>query len=255
MAYRDLFCLDGRVALITGGGSGIGKSCAEALAEAGANVVITGRREEKLQAVQGQIESLGGSCAYIACDVGEEANCKKMVEFCVERFGRLDIVVNNAGVRGENGDLEQEFRTQNLEQTMRVDFNSVFYSTKYAYPHLEKNGCGSIINIASLAALRGSGPIVYSAAKGAVKSMSKSLARKLGDKKIRVNTVYPGLVITEMNEGILENPAAVKHFRDESPMGILGAPEDIAACVLYLASDAARFVTGQDFVIDGGAMC
>ncbi|MCC8101696.1 MAG: SDR family oxidoreductase [Clostridiales bacterium] len=255
MEYQNLFRLDNRTALITGGGSGIGKACAVLLASAGANVVISGRREQKLKEVQAEIRSQGGSCAYYVCDVGEEANCKAMVESCIEHFGRLDIVVNNAGVRGEDKNLEQEFATENLEKTMRVDFDSVFFTTKYAYLYLEKGGSGAIINSASLAALRGSGAITYSAAKGAVRSMGKTLAKKLGSKGIRVNTVYPGLIITEMNEEILNHPEVLKHFQDESPLGLVGAPEDVAGCVLCLASDAARFVTGQDFVIDGGAMC
>ena len=254
MSWKEKFDLSGRTALVTGGGSGIGKACALTLAEAGANVVIVGRRENKLEEVRREIAGWGGSCAYLALDVGTEENCRKIVDFCLQKYQSLDILVNNAGVRGENGDLEKEFSAENLEKTMRVDFEGVFYMMKYAYPYLEKSGCGSILNISSLAALRGSGPIVYSAAKGAVKSMSRSLARKLGDRMIRVNTVYPGLVITEMNRGILDHPEMEAHFRKESPMGILGEPEDISLCVLYLASDASRFVTGQDFVIDGGAM-
>ena len=254
MAYMDLFRLDKRTALITGAGTGIGKACAITLAEAGANVFIVGRREQPLQLVQKEIRAIGGVCEYITADVGKETDCKTMAERCAELFGGLDILVNNAGVRGENGDLNKEFSEENLENTMRVDFEGVFHAVKYALPYLEQGGCGSIINISSLAALRGSGPIVYSAAKGAVKSMSKSLARKLGGKNIRVNCVYPGLIITEMNKKILDHPEMEKHFRDESPMKLLGEPEDISACVLYLASDAARFVTGQDFVIDGGAM-
>ena len=138
---------------------------------------------------------------------------------------------------------------------MQMDFDSTFYCIKYAYPECAKNGVGSIINIASLAALRASGPIVYSAAKGAIKSLSKTLAYRLGDQKIRVNTIYPGFIVTEMTAHVREMPEQEAKMRADSPLGLLGEVEDIACCALYLASDAARFVTGQDFVIDGGAMC
>ena len=173
----------------------------------------------------------------------------------MEQFGRLDIVVNSAGSRGVHGELEKEFLTENLNHTMSVDFNSAFFVIKYAYPECAKQGVGSIINIASLAALSARGPIVYSAAKGAMKSMGKTLAKRLGDKNVRVNTIYPGFILTEMTEGILSQPTLVEKFASESPLHLLGEPKDIGYCALYLASDAARFVTGQDFVIDGGATC
>ena len=196
-----------------------------------------------------------GKCAIFAADLTNEEACKETVAFCVEQFGRLDIVVNSAGGRGVHGELEKEFLTENLNHTMSVDFNSAFFVIKYAYPECAKQGVGSIINIASLAALSARGPIVYSAAKGAIKSMGKTLAKRLGDKNVRVNTIYPGFILTEMTEGILSQPTLVEKFASESPLHLLGEPKDIGYCALYLASDAARFVTGQDFVIDGGATC
>ena len=249
------FDLSGRVALITGGGSGIGKGCAEILAEAGASVVIVGRRMNRLEDVKAEIEAAGGTCACFSADLTREENCKAMVDFCVSTFGRLDILINSAGGRGAHGDLAEEFSTQNYEETMAVDFTSTFMAVKYAYPECAKNGVGSIINIASLAALQARGPIVYSAAKGAVRSFSRTLAKRLGDRKVRVNTIYPGFIITEMTEGVKDRPDMRERFEKESPLGLLGEVEDIGYCALYLASDAARFVTGQDFVIDGGATC
>ncbi|MBO5568365.1 MAG: SDR family oxidoreductase [Clostridia bacterium] len=249
------FDLTGRVALITGGGSGIGKGCAKVLAEAGASIVIVGRRMNKLEEVKAEIEAAGGICACFSADLTSEGNCKAMVDFCVSTFGRLDILINSAGGRGAHGKLEDEFSTQNYEETMAVDFTSTFMAVKYAYPECAKNGVGSIINIASLAALQARGPIVYSAAKGAVRSFSRTLAKRLGDQKVRVNTIYPGFIITEMTAGVKDRPDMRERFEKESPLGLLGEVEDIGYCALYLASDAARFVTGQDFVIDGGATC
>lgn len=241
--------------MITGGGSGIGKGCAKILAEAGANIMIVGRRMGKLEETKSEIQAAGGICECFSADLTDESNCQAMVSACVERFGRLDILVNSAGGRGAHGALEEEFSTENYRETMAVDLDSTFMAIKYAWPECAKNGVGSIINIASLAALRASGPIVYSAAKGAVKSMSRTLAKRLGSEGVRVNTIYPGFILTEMTEGIRARPELEARFRGESPLGLLGAVEDIGYCALYLASDSARFVTGQDFIIDGGATC
>lgn len=255
MERQNAFDLTGRTALITGGGSGIGKGCAKILAAAGANVMVVGRRISKLDEVRAEIEADGGVCACFSADLTDETNCKAMVDACVERFGRLDVLINSAGGRGAHGSLEEEFSTENYRETMAVDLDSTFMAVKYAWPECAKHGVGSIINIASLAALRASGPIVYSAAKGAVKSMSRTLAKRLGSKRVRVNTIYPGFIVTEMTAGVRERPELEARFRGESPLGLLGEVEDIGYCALYLASDAARFVTGQDFVIDGGATC
>ncbi len=255
MSIKKAFDLTGRVALITGGGSGIGKGCALVLAEAGASVVIVGRRLSKLEEARQEIEMAGGTCECFPADLTMEENCKAMADFCVERFGRLDILINSAGGRGAHGKLEEEFATENLRETMAMDFDSTFMAIKYAYPQCEKHGVGSIINIASLAALRASGPIVYSAAKGAIRSVSRTLAKRLGDRHVRVNTIYPGFIVTEMTERIHEMPEQEAKMRADSVLGLLGEVDDIAYCALYLASDAARFVTGQDFVVDGGAMC
>jgi len=254
MKPNNPFDLTGRVALITGGGSGIGRGCAEILSAAGARVMVVGRRLNKLEEVQKSIQDQGGVCACFSADLTDEKNCEAMVDACVQKFGRLDILVNSAGTRGAHGDLNVEFSTANLRDTMAADFDGTFHAIKYAYSECAKNGVGSIINIASLAALRASGPIVYSAAKGAIRSMSRTLAKRLGNQKIRVNTIYPGFILTEMTAGVKDNPTVLKKYEDESPLHMVGEIEDIGWCALYLASDAARFVTGQDFVIDGGAM-
>ena len=255
MDYCKAFSLSGRAALITGGGSGIGRACARIFAQAGASVMIVGRRLSKLQEVCREIRDHGGICEVFSADLSYEKECCETVQACVETFGRLDILLNSAGSRGANGNLEEEFTSENLRHTMDADFNSTFYMIKYTYPECSKQGGGSIINIASLAALSARGPLVYSAAKGAIKSFSRTLAKRLGPSGIRVNTIYPGFIVTEMTKGIFEKPELEAHFREESPLGLIGESSDIAYCSLYLASDASRFVTGQDFVIDGGATC
>ena len=207
----------------------------------------------KLEEVRNAIQAEGGTCACFSADLTSEENCRAMVEACVREFGRLDILINSAGTRGAHGELETEFSEENLRHTMAADFDSTFNAIKYAYPECAKNGVGSIINIASLAALSARGPIVYSAAKGAVRSMSRTLAKRLGPQKIRVNTIYPGFILTEMTEGIKDQPELLEKYKGESPLHLVGEMEDIGWCALYLASDAARFITGQDFVVDGGA--
>lgn len=247
------FDLSGRAAIITGGGTGIGRGCAAMLADGGASVFVVGRRKEKLQAVCEEIQAHGGKSAFLSADLSSEAGCRAAVDACLKEFGRLDILINSAGSRGENGDLEKELSEENYRWTMAADLDSSVFMIKHAWTHCAEHGVGSIINISSLAALEARGPVVYSAAKGAIRSFSRSMAKRLGKSRVRVNTIYPGLIITEMTEGILERPELEKHYREESPLGMLGRVEDIAYCALYLASDASAFVTGQDFVIDGGA--
>lgn len=215
--------------------------------------MVVGRREQKLVEVCDEIREQGGMAAYVSVDLSKEEGCKAAVEACIETFGRLDILINSAGSRGENGNLEKELSTENYRSILAADLDSTILMVKYAYPYCAKNGVGSIINISSLAALEARGPVVYSAAKGAIRSFSRTMAKRLGPQKIRVNTIYPGIIITEMTQGILERPDLEKHYREESPLGLLGKTEDIAYCALYLASDASAFVTGQDFVVDGGA--
>lgn len=253
MNYQKAFDLSGRVALITGGGNGIGKGCAKLLADAGASVMIVDLREDSACAVCDEIQEAGGSAAFFQADLSKEENCKAAVDACVSQFGRLDILINSAGTQGANGDLEKELSDENYRFIMAVDLDATVFMAKYAYPFCAQHGKGSIINISSLAALEARGPVVYAAAKGAIRSFSRAMAKRLGPQKIRVNTIYPGLIVTEMTAKILERPELEKHYRDESPLGILGHTEDIAYCALYLASDASVFVTGQDFVIDGGA--
>lgn len=255
MKPAEWFDLTGRTAIVTGGGSGIGRACALALAEAGTSVLVVGRRMEKLEETCAAARQAGGVCEAFSTDLTVEENCHAMVEACQSRFGRVDILINSAGSRGASGDLTEELTAENLRTTFAADFDSTFFATRYTWPVMAENGGGTIINIASLAALSARGPVVYAAAKGAVRSFSRSMAKRLGPQGVRVNTIYPGFVITEMTQGVLDDPDLKARFEKESPLGLIGRAEDIAACALYLAGDAARFVTGQEFVIDGGATC
>lgn len=168
----------------------------------------------------------------------------------------MDALVNAAGIGAAPADFDTEFDTDNFERIMKINLASVFYMTKYACPEFEKIGGGSIVNISSGAALHSGGAVAYTASKGGVKSMTRMLGNYLGKKHIRVNSVYPGLVRSEMIDGVIkQNKAAFDMVAERTPLGRIGEPEDIAYCVLYLASDASSWVTGQDFVIDGGDSC
>ncbi len=245
--------LSGKVIIITGGGAGIGREAALLLAQAGASLMLMDLSSEKLNAIQNEIDKSGITCHIFAGDVTKESDVEEMINECIKHFGHLDGLVTCAGTQGANNDLTKELDTINIQNIINVDLLGVISSIKYAYPQIIKSGGGSIVNISSLAAISARGPIIYSAAKGGVKSFSRNIAKRLGPNNIRVNTIYPGFIVTEMTQKIYEHPDLVKHMENESPLGLLGDVDDIAYCILYLLSDASRFITGQDFVIDGGA--
>ncbi len=237
----------GKVALVTGGGSGLGKADCEALAREGATVIVT---DVKLEPAQKVADAIGG--AAMALDVASEAQWIATIRAIEERFGRLDILVNNAGVvlsADVEGTTLEQFRFVNA-----VMNEGVFLGCKYAIPLMNKGDGGSIINMSSTGALLGY-PIffAYSAAKGAVRAMTKSIAVMCQEKgyRIRCNSVHPGAIETPMvqeAEGRLGKEQAVP--AGVLPAGAKGAPADVAAMVLFLASDESRFVTGAEFVVD-----
>lgn len=250
--FLKKFDLSDRAVLITGASSGIGKDAALLLAKAGAKVFVTARREERLQEVKEEIEAQGGTCEFLVTDVSQEEQCKDSVEACVKAFGRLDILVNNAGFSGSARTLDEHFETERYRSVLATDLDGTFFMTKYAYKECAKGGVGSIINISSLAALGSSGPVAYTAAKGAIKSWTKKFGKEFGSFGVRFNTIYPGLIETEMTARAVNNEEYITPRLKGIPLGRVGQPEDISYCILYLASDAAAYVTGQDFVIDGG---
>ena len=237
----------GKVALVTGGGSGLGAADCEALAREGATVVVTDVNLAAASAVAAQV---GG--VAMALDVADEANWLDVIAAVDARFGRLDILVNNAGVV-----LVADIEATSLAQFRWVNgvmSDGVFLGCKHAIPLMARGGGGSIVNISSTGALLGYAPFfAYSAAKGAVRSMTKSIAVMCQDKgyRIRCNSVHPGAIETPMVQeasGRVGQPEAVA--AGVLPPGSNGAPEDVAAMVVFLASDESRFVTGAEFVVD-----
>jgi len=243
--------MQGRVALVTGGTSGIGRFTAVALARAGADVVVAGRREPEGRDTVRQIEDAGGRGSFVRTDVAREPDVRAMIDHTVRTFGRLDYAVNNAGV-----ELFQPLVEANPEDFRRIyDVNvlGVLLSMKHEVPAMLKTGGGSIVNISSVAATIGYPTFsIYGGSKAAVVQMTRVAAIELAKQSIRVNTVSPAVIQTDMYErfaGDEQSRAAVAAMH---PIGRIGQPDEIAAAVLFLCSDGASFITGHELRVDGG---
>jgi NAD(P)-dependent dehydrogenase (short-subunit alcohol dehydrogenase family) len=242
--------LNGKVALVTGGTSGIGKATAMAFTRAGAKVVLTGRREKEGAQVVAEIKKLGGDAAFVRADVAKDADVKAMVDFTVDKYGRLDIAFNNAGVEWK-GPLEKATEAE-YRRIFDINVWGVLNSMRHEIPVMLKNGGGAIVNTSSGAGHVGLPEVsVYVASKHAVEGLTKSLALEFARRNIRINAVAPGVIATEMFDRF-----AGDELRDQitsmTPVGRLGAAEEIAAAVLYLCSDEAKFTIGTSLVVDGG---
>ena len=236
-----------KVALVTGGGTGIGRAVAEALVAEGAKVVVTGRREEPLKQLAGQYPAAG---RYVTTDVTEKGAPANAVRFAIEQFDRLDVLVNNAGM-GTLAPLV-ELDDDALEQTLSVNVRGVLITTREAIPYLSKSG-GAVVNISStLAQASMPGASAYSGAKAAVERITSALAAELGPQGIRLNSVAPGVTETDMSAGIPQE--ILDGMIAQTPLGRLGRPEDIAKAVVFLASDDASWITGQVLQSSGGLM-
>jgi NAD(P)-dependent dehydrogenase (short-subunit alcohol dehydrogenase family) len=242
--------LNGKVALVTGGTSGIGKTTAIAFARAGARVVLTGRREKEGTQVVAEIEKLGGEAAFVRADVAKDADVKAMVKFAVDKFGKIDIAFNNAGVEWK-GPLDQATEAE-YRRIFDINVWGVLNSMRHEIPVMLKNGGGAIINTSSIAGHVGFPQVsIYIASKHAVEGMTKSIALEFAKQNIRINAVAPGPIVTEMWDRFAADGLA-DQITSIVPAGRVGVADEIAAAVLYLASDAAKFTTGTSLVVDGG---
>ncbi len=258
MFENDVYNLEGRVALITGASSyGIGSVSARLLAKHGAKVFLTARREDKLEEVAAEIKADGGEVAYKATDVSKEEDCKAAVEACIEAFGRLDIMVLAAGISGlsASGGMDAVFDTDNWRKVNGINLDGVFWMMKYGHAECAKGGVGSIIPVSSLAAWKAEGAAAYTATKGAIRSLTHYFGKALAPMKIRVNSIYPGLTDTDMTHPALVHETYGPMMLKGVPLGYFGTAEDMAYAILYLASDASKFMTGQHMIIDGGQLC
>jgi NAD(P)-dependent dehydrogenase (short-subunit alcohol dehydrogenase family) len=242
--------LFGKVALITGGDSGIGRAVAVLFAKEGADVAVVYLSEHKdAEDTKKAVEAYGQKCLLISADISKEKKCYAAVEKTAKQFGKIDILVNNAATQYEQKSLE-DISTKQLLETFQTNIFSFFWITKTALPHIPKGG--SIINTTSVTAYRGSAALIdYSSTKGAIVSFTRSLSANLVDKGIRVNAVAPGPVWTPLIVSSFE-PKKVAEFGSDAPMKRAGEPIEIASCYLFLASDDASYINGQVLHPNGG---
>jgi NAD(P)-dependent dehydrogenase (short-subunit alcohol dehydrogenase family) len=243
---------EGKVALVTGGTSGIGKATAIAFARAGAKVVLSGRREKEGAQVVAEIKKLGGDAAFVRADVAKDADVKAMVKFAVDKFGKIDIAFNNAGAEWM-GALDQATEAE-YRRVFDINVWGVLNSMRHEIPVMLKNGGGAIVNTSSVAGHVGLPQVsVYIASKHAVEGLTKSVALEFAKQNIRINAVAPAAVATEIVDRFAGKEGDTRDYlMSLHPVGRIGTSEEIAAAVLYLASDVAKFTTGTSLVVDGG---
>lgn len=243
--------LKGKVAVITGAASGIGRAIAQVFSQEGAKVVVSDYNEKGGKETVKKIKARKGKAIFIQADVSNYDQVKNLVETTIKKFGRLDILVNNAGVylpHDALGASEKEW-----QKTLNVDLKGVWLCSKLALPQMLKQKKGKIINMASIAGFVGfQNSAAYCAAKGGVINLTREMALDYGPKKINVNAIAPGVIKTAMTKDILADKKIAKQLLAGIPIGRFGEPEDIAYLALYLASDVSDFVTGQIFTADGG---
>ena len=249
--------LEGKAGVITGAGSGIGRASAILIAREGAGVIVADWNRESAEQTVQMIAADRGRAHFVQTDVSKEEQVQAMVQACLDRFGRLDFLYNNAAIDGLHQGLENYVPDQTLENWNRmlsINLNGVFLGCKHALPEMVKRGGGAIVSTASVAAIRGTPfPVhTYTTAKGGIVALTRALAVTYGAQQVRVNVILPGAVRTNMADNY-EQREVREMIERRTPLGRIGEPEDIAYCALYLVSDESRFVTGQMFIVDGGA--
>ena len=245
--------LEGKVAFITGGARGLGAAEARLFAREGAGVVIADVLEADGKKVEAEISEAGGEALFLRLDVTREEEWRRAVAVAVERFGKLNVVVNNAGISGGRVNLEVE-EEAHWDQVMDINAKGVFLGMKHTIPQLRKTGGGSIVNISSIAGILGSWQpnAAYGASKAAVRILTKNAALAYAKDGIRVNSIHPGPIRTPMTDELFSDPKVREARAHRVPLSRVGVPDDIAYGVLFLASDESSYVTGSELVIDGG---
>ncbi|WP_214801781.1 SDR family NAD(P)-dependent oxidoreductase [Exiguobacterium sp. s194] len=243
--------LTGKVAVITGAGSGMGEETAKLFAREGATVVATDINLEAVTRVVETIRSNGGEAIALQHDVTSRNDWENIYNEVHSVCGKLDVLVNNAGIALAKPFLDQT--EEDWARTYRINIDGVMLGTQYAIPLMEQNGGGSIVNISSISALTGmAGAGAYTASKGAVRSLTKAAAVDYGKHNIRVNSVHPGYIVTPMSAPHMEHPDYKQHFLNQIALPNLGRAEEVATAVLFLASDEANHITGIELPVDGG---
>ncbi|MBU6465687.1 MAG: SDR family oxidoreductase [Burkholderiales bacterium] len=244
--------LKDKVALITGGSSGIGRAVALAWAREGARVVVSDTNRDGGEQTVAQVRGLGGEALFVAADVSQPQDCEALVQRAVEKFGRLDIACNNAGIGGPQAPTA-DYPLDGWAQVIGINLSGVFYGMKYQLPAMLKNGGGAIVNMASiLGAVGFAGAPAYTAAKHGVVGLTQAAALEYSAQGVRINAVGPGFIHTPMISALEDNQAVNGMLVAAHPIGRLGRAEEVAELVLWLASSKASFVTGSYYPVDGG---
>jgi len=246
------FDLTGKIAIVTGGGTGIGKAIAEGMAEFGANLVLCGRRLEKCETACAEIAAATGTAALpVACDVSQIDEVKRLINATIERFGHIDILVNNAGIRGRKPILEME--EEDWDSVLNINLKAAFLTSRAAASHMIAQGGGKIINVASMAALIGfANTGSYSASKAGLVQLTKVMALEWVQHNIQVNALCPGYFETPLTTQLFATEIGEKIINQNIPMKRLGRVEELKGIAVFLASGASSFMTGSVIVVDGG---
>lgn len=249
---KPLFKLDGKVAVVTGASKGIGEAMARGLAEFGAKVVVSSRKQEAVDAVADAFKADGLEATGIAANVGNPADLANLIDNTVENYGGLDILINNAAANPVFGPI-QNTDERAFDKIIDVNLKGPFELCKKAYPVLKQRGGGSIIHISSIGGLKPEAGIgIYSVSKAAIINLTQAMAQDWGPDNIRVNAICPGLIRTKFSEALWQNDEILERFVKQIPLGKPGEPDNIAGLAVFLASDAAAYCTGGAYLVDGG---
>ena len=247
---------ESKVALVTGGNSGIGRAVALAFAKAGAKVVVAARRVPEGEATVAMINDLGGEAHFVKTDVSDINAVKAMIAACIAKYGGLDYAINNAGIEGTPLTQTAEYEEKVWDKVIDINLKGVWLCMKYEIPELLKRGQGAIVNMSSLAGLRG-GPfgVAYYASKHGVIGITKAAAHEYAAQGLRINAVCPAVIETPMvDRAFSNNEELTAQFKAMHPLGRFGQPEDVASATLWLCSEGASFITGHSLPVDGGRL-
>jgi NAD(P)-dependent dehydrogenase (short-subunit alcohol dehydrogenase family) len=248
----EMFSLEGKNALVTGASRGIGRSIALGFAEAGADVAVAARTTSDLETLAKEIDALGRRALVLTVDIRERDQIRQMIDKTIEGFGKLDVLVNNAGGSNFMSPLVG-LRPEGWEKILNLNLNSVFHATQIAAQAMVESGGGSIIQMASVAGIQGAPALsFYSTAKGGTRLFTQAVAKELGSSNVRVNCIAPGWIDTPLNDWLTSDEAALKEAERMTPLGRIGTPEEVVGAAIFLASGASSFVTGTTIVVDGG---